>query len=111
MFEIATVNAARALSWKDRLGSIQPGRAADLVVFDATGLTYAPGRLGNPIADLVFAGSGADAITVVIDGTVVMENRRLLTVDVEHLALEVDRVAAVALDRLGLRPAPPWPVV
>ncbi len=111
VFEMATVNAARALRWEDRIGSIEPGRAGDLVVFDATGLTYAPDRLGNPIADLVYAGSGADATTVVIDGTVVMENRRILTVDVEQLALEVDRVAAVALDRLGLRPAPPWPVV
>jgi 5-methylthioadenosine/S-adenosylhomocysteine deaminase len=111
VFEMATVNGARALGWEDRIGSLVPGRAADLTVFDATGLAWAPDRLANPVADLVYAASGTDAETVVIDGRVVVEDKKLLTVDVERLAVEVDRVAAGALDRLGFRPRPRWPVV
>ncbi|WIX77081.1 amidohydrolase family protein [Amycolatopsis carbonis] len=110
VFEMATVNAADALGWSAEIGSIQPGRAADLVVFDATGLSWFPNRLANPIADLVYSGSGTDAETVVIDGRVVLEDKQLKTVDVEQLTREVDRAADTALGRLGLRSAPRWPV-
>ncbi|WP_326565164.1 amidohydrolase family protein [Amycolatopsis rhabdoformis] len=110
VFEMATVNAAQALGWADEIGSIEPGRAADVVVFDATSLAWSPHRLANPIADLVYSGSGENADTVVINGRVVLEDKRLLTVDVEELAKEVDRVADTALDRLGHRPAPRWPM-
>lgn len=110
VFEMGTVKAAAALRWSDRIGSIEPGKSADLTVFDATGFSWLPNRFGNPVADLIYAASGADAEMVIIDGNIVMEGKKLTTIDVEHLAVEVDRVGNKALDRLGFRPAPQWPM-
>jgi 5-methylthioadenosine/S-adenosylhomocysteine deaminase len=111
VFEMVTVNAARALRWEDRIGSIAPGMAADLVVFDLGGLAYSPNRFANPIADLVYGGSGTDAVIAVIDGTVVMRDRKLLTVDHDDLETEVDQVAEEALALLGGPARSVWPIV
>ncbi|WP_394619683.1 amidohydrolase family protein [Lentzea sp. JNUCC 0626] len=110
VFEMATVNAAEALRAGDRLGSVEAGKIADLALFDLSGLAYRPFRFGNPVADLVYAGSGADATTVVIGGRVVLRDRVLTTVDVPALALEVDEAAASAQAVLGGPRAPQWPI-
>ncbi|UGS36997.1 amidohydrolase family protein [Capillimicrobium parvum] len=110
-FEMGTVNAARALGWDDRIGTIEAGTAADLTLFDATELAFSPDRFGNPIPDLIYGAGGSAAQLVVIDGRVVMEGGRLTTVDVQGLAAEIDRVGSQALERLGLRPASRWPIV
>ncbi|MET7992004.1 amidohydrolase family protein [Amycolatopsis sp. NPDC005232] len=110
VFEMGTVNAAKALRAADRLGSVEAGKTADLALFSLAGLAYRPFRFGNPVADLVYAGSGADATTVVIDGVVVMRDRVLTTVDVAEVARAVDEAAGPALDKLGGRQAPAWPI-
>jgi 5-methylthioadenosine/S-adenosylhomocysteine deaminase len=110
VFEMATVNAAKAIRAADRLGSVEVGKTADLALFDLSSLTYRPFHLHNPIADLIYAGSGADATTVVVDGNVVMQDRVLQTVDAAALARTVDQVAGPAIDKLGGRRTPQWPV-
>jgi 5-methylthioadenosine/S-adenosylhomocysteine deaminase len=110
VFEMATVNAAKAMRASDRLGSVEAGKTADLALFDLSSLAYRPFRFGNPVADLVYAGSGADATTVVIDGRVVLRDRVLTTVDVEEVAEAVDEAAGPALDKLGGRRPPQWPI-
>ncbi|NGO46391.1 amidohydrolase family protein [Streptomyces ureilyticus] len=110
VFEMATVNAAKAMRASDRLGSVEAGKTADLALFDLSSLAYRPFQFGNPVADLVYAGSGADATTVVIDGRVVLRDRVLTTVDVEEVAEAVDEAAGPALDKLGGRRPPQWPI-
>ncbi len=94
----------------DRLGSVEVGKAADLALFDLSSLAYRPFQFNNPVADLVYAGSGVDATTVVIDGAVVMRDRSLTTVDVAELARDVDAVATEALDQFGGRRPAQWPI-
>jgi cytosine/adenosine deaminase-related metal-dependent hydrolase len=69
-----------AVLGRDDLGSIAPGKAADLAVFDVDDIAYA-GALHDPIAALVFCVGRRRAHTVIVNGEVVVENGRLARVD------------------------------
>jgi 8-oxoguanine deaminase len=82
--DLATRGGARVLG-RDDLGVIAPGYAADLAVFDLTGLAYA-GALHDPVAALLFCGVDARARFVVVNGEVVVRERRLVRVDERQAA-------------------------
>lgn len=72
VMEMVTIDAARALGMEDEIGSIEPGKRADLAVFDMR----APHLhvMHNPIANLACCARGGDTRMVVIDGRIVMED-------------------------------------
>jgi 5-methylthioadenosine/S-adenosylhomocysteine deaminase len=76
---MATINGARALHMERDIGSIETGKRADLVVVDLDGLHQTP--LYNIYSHLVYATKATDVRTVVIEGRVVMRDRRLLTLN------------------------------
>jgi 5-methylthioadenosine/S-adenosylhomocysteine deaminase len=78
-FEMATIRGARALHMEREIGSLEPGKRADLVIVDLDTLNQTP--LYNIYSDLVYATKAADVRTVIIEGRVVMRDRRLLTLD------------------------------
>lgn len=108
-FEMATIDGARAMMWDDEIGSIEPGKKADISIFDMSAPEYHPNPHRNPIANLVYSGSGASAKTVIIDGVAVMQDRQVKTIDVPALMAEVDNVTTRLL---GAQPTTysKWPV-
>jgi 5-methylthioadenosine/S-adenosylhomocysteine deaminase len=109
VLELATINGARATLWGDELGSIEPGKLADVIIVNMRKAHLIPVR--NPISTLVYAANGSDVETVIIDGNVVMENRKILTVDEDKI---LDRASEAGLEidtRRGLQIGPNWPVV
>jgi len=78
-FELATIRGAEALHLEKEIGSLQTGKRADLLVIDRDTLNQIP--LYNIYSDLVYATKAADVETVIINGRVVMRNRRLLTLN------------------------------
>jgi 5-methylthioadenosine/S-adenosylhomocysteine deaminase len=78
-FMMATMGGARALHLEDKIGSIETGKRADIVIVDFDELHQTP--FYNVYSHLVYATKAADVETVVIDGKVVMRDRRLLTLD------------------------------
>ena len=78
-FALATIGSARALHMEKEIGSIEKGKRADLVIVNRDSLNQIP--LYNIYSDLVYATKASDVETVVINGKVVMRNRRLLTLD------------------------------
>jgi 5-methylthioadenosine/S-adenosylhomocysteine deaminase len=88
ILEMATTNGARALGWE--MGRLASGQMADFVVVDAERPHLRPlitTPVSNVVINLVYYATGADVDTVIIDGKVVMEGRRMSTVDeVEVLA-------------------------
>jgi 5-methylthioadenosine/S-adenosylhomocysteine deaminase len=76
---LATIGGARALHMDAEIGSIETGKRADLVVVDLDGLHQTPRY--NIYSHLVYATKASDVRTVVIEGRVVMRDRRLLTLD------------------------------
>lgn len=77
--ELATRGGARALHLEDRLGSLEPGKLADVILVDTDSTAMVP--LHDPYAALVYAASPRDVRTTIIHGRVVMEDRSVLTVD------------------------------
>lgn len=111
MLELATIGGAHALHLEDEIGSIEPGKRADLVVVDARRPALSPAT--SRISDLVLAASPADIEAVFVDGEAVVDAGRLVPWDEREVADEADRVVAAALRAAGLRPEPftSWPVV
>ncbi|HYY57083.1 MAG TPA: amidohydrolase [Pyrinomonadaceae bacterium] len=82
-FELATLRGARALHMEREIGSIEAGKRADLVIVDLDDLNQTP--LYNIYSQLVYATKADDVRTVIIEGRVVMRDRRLLTLDEEAI--------------------------
>ncbi|HEY0379586.1 MAG TPA: amidohydrolase [Pyrinomonadaceae bacterium] len=78
-FEMATIRGARALHMEREIGSIETGKRADLLVVDLDDLNQTP--LYNIYSQLVYATKADDVRTVVVEGRVIMRDRRLLTLD------------------------------
>jgi 5-methylthioadenosine/S-adenosylhomocysteine deaminase len=78
-FALATIGGAHALHMEDLIGSIESGKRADIVIVDMDSLHQTP--VYNVYSELVYATKASDVRTVVINGRVVMLNRRLLTLD------------------------------
>ncbi len=111
--EMATIDGARALGWEAEIGSLEPGKRADLIVVDARRPSRVPMHDFSIVANLVYGGEGADVETVIVDGRILMEERRLLTVDVARVLVEAQRIAERLVAELPYRDAlqARWPVV
>ena len=76
---MATINGARALHMEKQIGSLEAGKKADMILIDTDAPHSTP--MYNVYSRLVYAQKRADVRTVVIDGKIVMEDRRMLTLD------------------------------
>lgn len=108
VFELATINGAKAMGLEDQIGSIEVGKQADFVALNMNKphLTPAP----DPVSAIVCAGSGKDVDTVVIAGKVVVENGVVLTMDEDRILEEANQRAAAVYQRAGISFQPRWPV-
>ncbi|HEY3059345.1 MAG TPA: amidohydrolase [Chloroflexota bacterium] len=109
VFEMATLHGARCALQEADLGSLEAGKKADVVLFDATRPEWRP--MYNPVANLVFAADGHSVDTVIIDGTVILEGGRMLTIDQESVLKELETVGKRVLDQTGYQPKVAWPVI
>ena len=100
----ATQGSARALGFGDRIGRIARGYQADLILLDLDHPNWLP--LNNPVNQLVHSEDGNAVHSVMIAGKMVVENRRVLTVDMERLRSRVEaareRLAAANADNRRL---------
>lgn len=83
---MATINGGRAMGVKD-LGRLVPGATADFTLHDLSAVAWTP--LNDVVAQLVFAASGATVDTVIVDGRVLVENRRIMSFDIEPVVAAV----------------------
>jgi 5-methylthioadenosine/S-adenosylhomocysteine deaminase len=109
MLEMATLNGAKAALWEDEIGSLAPGKKADIAVFDTRKPEWRP--ILNPIANLVYSSRGG-ADTVIIDGKVVMEEGSVLTIDEEKTLDEAQARGEKLAEKSGLwdLAKPKWPI-
>ncbi|WP_345420203.1 amidohydrolase family protein [Pseudonocardia xishanensis] len=94
----STVNAADALGLGDRIGSLTPGKRADLQLVGGGAVEQHP-RI-DPYATLVFQATAADVRTVLVDGRVVKRDGVLTGVDLPRLTADADTAAAAILGRV-----------
>lgn len=97
VLEMATINGAIALGLQDKIGSLEMGKKADIVMVDMEKPHLAP--LHNVISHLVYSAVGGDVDTVVVDGKVLMRERRVLTLDEVKVVDETQKAADDLLAR------------
>lgn len=93
---IATINGARALGLDKETGSLEAGKKADIAVLNLNTPSLTPRN--NLMAGLCYSANGSEVETVIIDGKITMENRKILTMDEELVYQKVNEI----ITRMGL---------
>ncbi len=91
VLRLATIDGARAIGLADRIGSLEIGKQADIIVLDTRAPHLTP--LYHPESHIVYAASGADVCHVMVDGTLLVRDRRLQTIDIDAIMGQVNRIA------------------
>jgi 5-methylthioadenosine/S-adenosylhomocysteine deaminase len=89
---MATIDGARALGLDDQIGSLEPGKQADLIVIDTRAPHLTP--MHRPASAVVYAAKGSDVHTVMVGGRLLMKDRQLQTLDIEEILFHVMRLSA-----------------
>lgn len=89
--KMATIDGARALGLDGQIGSLEPGKKADVIIVDVNQPHLVP--MYNIYSHLVYAVSGHDVVTSIVNGQVLMEDRQLTTLDVGAVMDDVNEIA------------------
>ncbi|MEM2750018.1 MAG: amidohydrolase family protein, partial [Candidatus Bathyarchaeia archaeon] len=95
--EMATIDGARALGLDGLIGSLEAGKKADIILVDINKPHLKP--IHDVYAALVYSARGSDVDTVIVDGRVLMENRRVKTVDEAEVMRRAEEKAYNLLSR------------
>ncbi len=98
VLEMATINGARALHMEDRIGSIEPGKQADLILVDMRRPHNTP--LHDPVAAVVYSASGADVTHVMVGGESLLDEGRVTFLDEARLVSEAQQRAEACAERV-----------
>ncbi len=101
VFRMATSGGAKVLGF-DSIGSIEPGKLADIVLWDLDQLGYA-GAMHDPVASLLYAGDRHVADTVIVNGDVVVDRGKLKHINEEDLIQKANQLAEKQLRRASAR--------
>jgi cytosine/adenosine deaminase-related metal-dependent hydrolase len=92
VIRMATSEGAKVLGLDGRTGSLEPGKAADIIRIDLSGVHLNP--IYDIYATLVFSGQPSDVADVMVDGRWLMRGREVKTVEVPRAIAEAKRIAA-----------------
>lgn len=97
-FRIATINGAKALGLDKEIGSIEVGKKADMAILDLNVPSLTPRN--NLLAGLSYSANGSEVDTVIINGQVTMEHRKILTMDEQLVYSKIqDIIVRMGLDK------------
>jgi 5-methylthioadenosine/S-adenosylhomocysteine deaminase len=89
--KMATVNGAKAMGMENQIGRLKKGMKADIIIIGLDKPHLTP--IYHEYSHLVYAVGGADVDTALINGKIVMRNRKLLTIDENEVMTKVDEIA------------------
>ncbi len=89
-FRIVTINGARALGLEKEIGSLETGKKADIAILDLNSPSLTPRN--NLLAGLSYSANGSEVETVIIDGKITMEGRKVLTMDEALVCRKVNEI-------------------
>jgi 5-methylthioadenosine/S-adenosylhomocysteine deaminase len=98
---LATIDGARALSLHQEIGSLEAGKRADISIINLNRPHLTP-RPADLVSAIVYAAEPADVETVIVDGEIIMRDRKLLTLDEQEVITEAERESDLLLKRAGL---------
>ena len=90
VLKMATIGGAKVIGLEDRVGTIEPGKKADIIIIDTNTPHMTP--MYNPYSQLVYSAAGGDVRDVIINGRIVYRDRRFTTLDRDEIINEVKRL-------------------
>jgi 5-methylthioadenosine/S-adenosylhomocysteine deaminase len=90
--QMATIDGARALGMEREIGSLEPGKRADVIIVSMDSARQTP--MYDPQSHLVYVTRGDDVRTTIVNGKVLMRDRRVLTVDRAAVLADARTIAA-----------------
>ncbi len=106
ILEMATINGARALGLEKEIGSLEPGKKADVILVDTWTPALTPvflGKNSNVLAHLVYVAHGDNVDTTIVDGKILMEGKKLLTADENQIIEDATRAANKVIQARKMR--------
>ena len=88
LLDFATINGAKAIGMEDSIGSLEPGKYADVVILDGKAPNLRPLLMENMIANIVYSASSLNVKTVFCQGDMVVQDSKILTLDMENVLAE-----------------------
>ncbi|HEY5617884.1 MAG TPA: amidohydrolase [Vicinamibacterales bacterium] len=99
--EMATIGGARAMGMASQIGSLEPGKRADVIVVGMTAARQTP--MYNPVSHLVYSTHGDDVHTTIVNGKVLMRDRKMLTLNEASVLADARGWAQKVKAAVGLR--------
>jgi len=109
VIEMATLGGAAAMGIDDKVGSLEAGKLADIILIDMYDLGLTPPV--NPVSNLVYSGNGLSVDTTIVNGKILMSNKQLLTLDVEQVKSNARTHIVDLLERAETDISPKWPII
>ena len=94
--QMATINGAKLLNMEDKIGSIKTGKKADIIILNGKNIHLNP--INDVYSSIVYSANGADVIYTIINGKIIMKNRKLLTIDERKTLKECNLIAKKLLN-------------
>jgi 5-methylthioadenosine/S-adenosylhomocysteine deaminase len=90
VLKMATIGGAKVIGLENRIGTIETGKKADIIIVDANTPHMTP--MYNPYSQLVYSATGGDVRDVIINGRIIYRDRRFTTLDSAEIMDEVKRL-------------------
>ena len=95
ILQMATINGAKLLNMENKTGSIKEGKLADLIIIDGKSLNINP--INDIYTSLVYSANGNDVLTTIVNGRVIMKDRKFECVNEEEVLEKCGEVASKLL--------------
>jgi len=96
--DMVTLDAAKAIGAEKKLGSIEPGKRADIIVVDCNGASMIPTRAENAVSNIVYASPSHAVRDTMVDGRFVLRDWKIVTVDEPKLLKTAEDAAAKLIE-------------
>jgi 5-methylthioadenosine/S-adenosylhomocysteine deaminase len=107
--EMATINGAKALGMAEAIGSLEPGKRADIIILNMWSPEWIPNY--SEVQNLVYSADGRSVETVYVNGRLIMDDRKVLTVDENEVIARCMALSEKLLERTGVRVPGRWPIL
>ncbi len=91
ILKMATIEGAKVLGLENEIGTLEPGKKADMIFIKTDKLHMCPPN--DVCENIVYSSNGADVDSVMIDGKLIMQNRKMINLDEKHVMRQVKKIA------------------
>jgi 5-methylthioadenosine/S-adenosylhomocysteine deaminase len=93
IFEMATLGGAKAMGRENEIGSLVEGKLADIAIINLKTTHNVPNFKRNIVAQLVYSVRNSDVLTTIVNGKILMENKKILNINLDSLFSEAEKIS------------------